>query len=69
MGLDPVTAISAAATSVSNVGPGLGNLIGPAGSFTDLSDGVKWILSAAMLVGRLEVFTVFVLFTRAFWRT
>ena len=68
MGLDAMTAISAAATSVSNVGPGLGNIIGPAGSFAELSDGVKWILSTAMLVGRLEVFTVFVLFTRAFWR-
>lgn len=68
MGLDVITSISAAATSVSNVGPGLGNLIGPAGSFSDLSDGIKWILSIAMLVGRLEIFTVFVLFTRAFWR-
>ena len=67
-GLDVVTSISAAATSVSNVGPGLGNIIGPSGSFADLSDNVKWILSAAMLVGRLELFTIFVLFTRVFWR-
>ncbi len=67
-GLDVITSISAAATSVSNVGPGLGGIIGPAGSFAELSDHVKWILSAAMLVGRLEIFTVFVLFTRIFWR-
>ena len=68
MGLDVITSMSAAATSVSNVGPGLGALIGPTGSFAGLSDGAKWILSTAMLIGRLEVFTVFVLFTRAFWR-
>ena len=69
MGLDILTAISAAATSVSNVGPGLGDLIGPAGSFAGLSDGMKWVLSIAMLIGRLEIFTVFVLFTKAFWQS
>jgi trk system potassium uptake protein TrkH len=68
-GLDLVTALSGAATAVSNVGPGLGNIIGPAGTFTTLPPGAKWVLSFAMLLGRLELFTVLVLFSRAFWRT
>ncbi|WP_244265742.1 TrkH family potassium uptake protein [Polycladidibacter hongkongensis] len=66
--LDLVTAVSAAATSVGNVGPGLGPVIGPAGSFAPLPDAVKWILSAAMLLGRLELFTVLVLLDPDFWR-
>lgn len=67
-GLDLVTAISGAATALSNVGPGLGDIIGPAGSFAPLPDTAKWILSAAMLMGRLELMTIFVLLSRAFWR-
>jgi len=66
-GLDLVTAISAAATSVGNVGPGLGPVIGPAGHFAPLPDGAKWLLSFAMLVGRLELFTVLVLLDPDFW--
>lgn len=66
-GLDLVTAISAAATSVGNVGPGLGPVIGPAGHFDPLPDGAKWLLSFAMLVGRLELFTVLVLLDPDFW--
>jgi len=65
--LDLVTAISAAATSVGNVGPGLGPVIGPAGHFAPLPDGAKWLLSFAMLVGRLELFTVLVLLDPDFW--
>ncbi|MGE0612663.1 MAG: TrkH family potassium uptake protein [Hyphomicrobiales bacterium] len=68
VGLDSLTAISAAATAVSNVGPGLGPVVGPAGNFSTLPDSAKWILSATMLLGRLEIFTVLVLFTPAFWR-
>jgi trk system potassium uptake protein TrkH len=68
-GLDLVTALSGAATAVGNVGPGLGAIIGPAGTFTTLPPEAKWVLSAAMLLGRLELFTVLVLFSRAFWRT
>lgn len=68
MGLDTVTAVSGAATAISNVGPGLGPVIGPAGNFAPLPDGAKWLLAAGMLVGRLEVFTVLVLFVPAFWR-
>jgi trk system potassium uptake protein TrkH len=67
MGLDFVTAVSGAATSISNVGPGLGDVIGPAGSFVSLPDGAKWLLSLAMLMGRLELFTVLVMLAPAFW--
>lgn len=67
-GLDWVTAISGAATAVSNVGPGLGPIIGPAGNFATLPDGAKWLLSAGMLLGRLEFFTVLVLLAPRFWR-
>jgi trk system potassium uptake protein TrkH len=68
MGLDTLTAMSAAATSVSNVGPGLGATIGPSGTFEPLSDAQTWVLSLAMLVGRLEILTVLVLFVPRFWR-
>lgn len=68
MGLDLDTAISGAATAVANVGPGLGNVIGPAGNFQALPDGAKWVLAMAMLLGRLEIFTVLVLFTPGYWR-
>lgn len=68
-GPDDITAMSGAATAMANVGPGLGPVIGPAGTFASLPDGAKWLLSFAMLLGRLEVFTVLVLFTPAFWRS
>jgi len=67
-GLDYVTAISGAATAISNVGPGLGDVIGPAGNFSTLPDTAKWLLSAGMLLGRLELFTVLVLVMPRFWR-
>ncbi|WP_374444129.1 TrkH family potassium uptake protein [Stella sp.] len=67
-GLDLVTALSGAATALGNVGPGLGEVIGPAGNFSTIPDGALWILSFGMLLGRLELLTVFVLFTPAFWR-
>ncbi len=67
-GEDPLTAISGAATSVSNVGPGLGPEIGPAGTFEGLTNRGKWICATAMLLGRLEFTAVFVLMTRRFWR-
>lgn len=68
LGLDFVTAISAAATALANVGPGLGDIIGPAGNFADLPDLAKWILSGTMLLGRLELFTLLVLLDPGFWR-
>ena len=67
-GLDFVTAVSGAATSISNVGPGLGNLIGPNGNFSLLPDFSKWVLSAGMILGRLELFAIIVLFIPSFWR-
>jgi trk system potassium uptake protein len=66
-GLDFDTAIGAAATSLGNVGPGIGK-VGPVDNFAWLPDGVKWILSFLMLLGRLELFTILVLFTPFFWR-
>jgi trk system potassium uptake protein TrkH len=60
--------VSGAATALANIGPGLGAEIGPAGTFTNLGDTAKWILTVAMLVGRLELMAVFVLFTTQFWR-
>jgi len=68
LGLDWVTAVSGAATAVANVGPGLGEVIGPAGNFQTLPDPAKWTLSAGMLLGRLEFFTVLVLLTWRFWQ-
>jgi trk system potassium uptake protein TrkH len=68
LGLDHLTAMSAAVTALANVGPGLGEIVGPAGNFSTLPDSAKWLLSAAMLLGRLELFTVLVLFTSSFWR-
>jgi trk system potassium uptake protein len=67
-GLDWITALSGAVQAIGNVGPGLGPIIGPAGNFASLPDGAKWILAFAMLLGRLELFTVLVLLTPGFWR-
>ena len=67
-GLDFVTSISGAASSISNVGPGLGEIIGPDGNYKDLPSLSKWILAAGMLLGRLELFAVLVLFFPSFWR-
>jgi trk system potassium uptake protein TrkH len=66
-GLDAVSAISAAATSITNVGPGLGSVVGPSGNFASVSDVAKWLMLSGMIVGRLEIFTVLVLFTPKFW--
>ncbi|MFW3613790.1 Trk system potassium transporter TrkI [Billgrantia antri] len=68
MGLDFTTALSGAATAVANVGPGLGDIIGPAGNFASLPDAAKWLLCLGMLLGRLEILTVLVLLTPMFWR-
>jgi trk system potassium uptake protein TrkH len=68
LGVDWMTALTGAASTVSGVGPGLGESIGPAGNFAGLPDAAKWILSAGMLLGRLEIITVLVLCMPAFWR-
>ena len=67
-GLDFLSAISGAATSISNVGPGLGDVIGPNGNFKSIPEVSKWILSFGMLLGRLELFAVLILFFPSFWR-
>ena len=67
-GLDFITSISGAATSISNVGPGLGSVIGSNGNFSSLPDLSKWVLSIGMILGRLELFAVLVLFIPSFWR-
>lgn len=68
IGLDFETAISGAATALANVGPGVGDIIGPAGNFSTLPDLAKWVLCLGMLLGRLEVMTVLVLFSRNYWK-
>jgi trk system potassium uptake protein TrkH len=68
LGLDLITALTAAATAVCNVGPGLGPIIGPVGNFSTLPDAAKWLLSVGMLLGRLEIITVLVMLTPSFWR-
>ena len=67
-GLDILTSISASATSISNVGPGLGNIIGPSYSFAEIPALAKWVLSFGMLAGRLEFLTFLVIFSRSFWK-
>jgi len=67
-GVDWMTALTGAATAVCNVGPGLGPTIGPSGNFSTLPDTAKWMLTVGMLLGRLEILTVLVLFTKTFWK-
>jgi len=67
-GLDLITSLSGAVTSVANVGPGFGDIIGPVGSFSPLPDSAKWLLVTGMILGRLEILTVLVIFTAGFWR-
>jgi trk system potassium uptake protein TrkH len=68
-GLDPITSLSGAAAALGNVGPGLGDVIGMAGNYSTLPDAAKWVLSLAMLLGRLELVTVLVIMSRSFWRS
>lgn len=68
-GNDLITSFSAAATATANVGPGIGDVIGPTSNFASLNDPSKWIICAAMLLGRLEIFTALILFTPDFWRS
>src|SRR5690606_8091044 len=68
LGLDPITALTGAASAVCNLGPGLGSIIGPAGTYSTVPDAAKWLLAAGLLLGRPEIITVLVLLTPAFWR-
>lgn len=67
-GLDLVTSVSGAATAIANIGPGLGPIIGPAGNFETINDAAKWLLTGAMLLGRLELLVVMVVLLPRFWR-
>ena len=69
IGLDPITAWSGAGSAVANVGPGLGDIIGPSGTYQSLPSEAKWVLMIAMIVGRLEIVTALVVMTPAFWRS
>jgi len=68
LGYDLITSFSTSITALANVGPGLGPVVGPAQNFEGLPDHVIWLMSFAMLLGRLELFTVLVLFLPSFWR-
>ncbi len=68
IGLDFMTALSGAVTSISNVGPGLGEIIGPSGNFAPLPDSAKWVLTASMLLGRLEILAALILLHPDFWK-
>lgn len=68
LGLDLITAISGAASAIGNVGPGLGDIIGPSGSYQSIPDLGKIILCAGMILGRLEIFAILVMFSPLFWK-
>jgi trk system potassium uptake protein TrkH len=67
-GIDFLTCISAAASAISNVGPGLGEIIGPEGNYSSLNDYSKLVLTLTMFLGRLEMLTIFVLLLPSFWK-
>ncbi|MEL7152979.1 MAG: hypothetical protein AAFN51_04120, partial [Pseudomonadota bacterium] len=67
-GLDFTTSVSGAAAALANIGPGLGDIIGPAGNYAPLNDTAKWLLAMAMLIGRLELLAVYAILTIQFWR-
>jgi trk system potassium uptake protein TrkH len=66
--LDFLTALSASASAISNVGPGIGEIIGPLSNYSNINDKAKWILALTMIIGRLEIFTILILFTKNFWK-
>ena len=66
-GADLLTSLATALATLGNIGPGFG-LVGPTDNYAHFPDAIKWVLSFAMLAGRLELYTVFVLFTPMFWR-
>ncbi len=68
LGSDFLTALSASASAISNVGPGIGDVIGPNGNYSGIDEIGKWVLALTMLIGRLEIFTILVLFSKSFWK-
>ena len=69
LGLDFITALSGATTALANVGPGIGEIIGPAGNFSSLTDSQKIVLAVSMIVGRLEILIVMALFLPLLWKS
>ena len=68
-GIDFLTSFSAVISCITNTGPGITPQIGPSGNYASLSDFAKYVLTFAMLLGRLEVMTILVIFTKSFWRS
>jgi trk system potassium uptake protein TrkH len=68
IGLDFLTSLSGAVATLANVGPGLGDVIGPSGNYATLPVAAKWTCIVAMLVGRLELLSFYVMLAPAFWR-
>ena len=68
LGSDFLTALSASASAISNVGPGIGEVVGPNGNYSSINEIGKWVLALTMLIGRLEIFTILVLFSKNFWK-
>lgn len=66
-GVDCLSAVTSIAQGMANAGPGLGPLVGPATTFETIPDAAKWLVMAAMLLGRLELLTVYVMLMPAFW--
>lgn len=66
-GLDIITSLSGMAATLTNVGPGIGDIVGPAGTYAPVPDFAKWVLSLAMLLGRLEILAVLVILSPVFW--
>lgn len=69
VGMDFVSAVSGSAAAITNVGPGIGNVVGPAGNYSTTPDIAKWILSLEMILGRLEIFTLLIFLSPRFWRS
>ena len=69
LGADFLTALSASASAISNVGPGIGEVVGPNGNYETINEIGKWVLALTMLIGRLEIFTILVLFSKNFWKS
>jgi len=68
MGLDTITSVSGSVAALTNLGPGLGAVIGPSGNFASLPEAAKWLLAFGMILGRLEFLSVLVLFLPVFWQ-
>jgi len=68
-GLDYITSMSGSASAIANLGPGFGDIIGPNGNYQTFTDTAKWLMTAGMLIGRLEIFTVLILFSPHFWKS